>query len=250
MQFRFRRQLHLLRRALASTRDNGWRATWRRVQRRPGASRNPAGTGDIADWGAQLWILVVDGEMPAPERDSGSLRLTNLMRSLHSAGYRVAFVADEGGCMSTDAARLRDCGIHVPALQGTGETVAWVARHAATLAAAILCRHHAAGHWLPLVRRVAPRARVVFDTVDLHFLREARGAELHADQRLARRAAATRRRELGIARRADTTWVVSPVEREILHEALPAADVRVVSNIIEEDTPGLPFAQRHGLLFV
>jgi glycosyltransferase involved in cell wall biosynthesis len=86
--------------------------------------------------------------------------------------------------------------------------------------------------------------------VDLHHVREAREAELRGDRRLGRRAAATRKRELALAALADTTWVVSPVERGLLLPALPGADVRVVSNIIEDDTAGAPFEQRHGLLFV
>jgi hypothetical protein len=33
----------------------------------------------------------------------------------------------------------------------------------------------------PLARRHAPQARIVFDTIDLHYLRERRGAELAGD---------------------------------------------------------------------
>lgn len=90
----------------------------------------------------------------------------------------------------------------------------------------------------------------MFDTVDLHFLREMREAELHDDRRLHRHAESTRQRELGLVDWADTTWVVSPIERDLLLQARPDADVRIVSNIIDEDTPGKPFEQRRDLLFV
>ncbi|GAB2608914.1 hypothetical protein GCM10027191_00990 [Novilysobacter erysipheiresistens] len=192
----------------------------------------------------------MDGTVPAPDRDSGSLRLCNLMQALVSAGYRVAFVPDEGGTTCANATRLRASGIHVPRLHRPGDAPTWLRLHRGSLASAILCRHHAAGHWLPLIRAVAPRASIVFDTVDLHFLREMREAELHDDRRLHRHAESTRQRELGLVDRADTTWVVSPIERDLLLEARPNATVRIVSNIIDEDTPGQPFEQRRDLLFV
>ena len=257
LQFHLRRHLHLLRRAWESLRTKGWRATLQRV--RPTGAREPRQQGPTAqtesvqpasDWGHHPWVLVVDGTVPAPDRDSGSLRLHNLMRALVLAGYRVAFVPDEGGTDSANAHRLRASGVHVPRLRGSRDAANWVRRHRRLLSSAILCRHHAAGHWLPFIRELAPQATVVFDTVDLHFLREGREAELHDDARLRRRAESTRQRELGLLDRADTTWVVSHIERDLLLEIRSGADVRIVSNIIEEDTPGLPFEQRRDLLFV
>jgi glycosyltransferase involved in cell wall biosynthesis len=256
LHFHFRRHLQLLRRALASVQAKGWRATWQRVQS-TAIERVPAGAGphddstaDDSGWGDHPWVLVVDGSVPTPDRDSGSLRLHNLLRVLVAGGYRVAFVADDGGADPAGAARLRAAGIHVPRLRNAREFPAWVQRHCGTLSASILCRHHTAMHWLPLVRALAPQSLIVFDTVDLHFLREQRGAELQGDPRLRRQSEATRRRELELVDRADTTWVVSPIERDLLLEARPEADVRVVSNIIDEDTPGRPFEQRKDLLFV
>ena len=41
-----------------------------------------------------------------------------------------------------------------------------------------LCRVEIANRYLDLVRQLVPRARIVFNTVDLHFLRELREAEL------------------------------------------------------------------------
>ena len=257
LQFHFKRYLHLLRRTLRSLRAKGWRATWQRImltgartpdhRDRAAPREAPPST---ADWGSQPWILVVDVAVPEPDRDSGSLRICNLMQALVSAGYRVAFVPDEGGTASAHAARLRASGIHVPLLHGSNDAPAWLRAHRRSLTSAILCRHHAAGHWLPLIRAVAPRASIVFDTVDLHFLREMREARLHGDRRLRRHAESTRQRELGLVDRANTTWVVSPIERDLLLQARPDADVRIVSNIIDEDTPGQPFEQRRDLLFV
>ena len=114
----------------------------------------------------------------------------------------------------------------------------------------MLCRHYIAVAYIDRVREWAPRARIVFDTVDLHYLREQRLAELEESAQLAAAAAATREQELGIIARADITLVVSPVEQELLAVEAPGADVRVLSNIHEPRPDPRPWAERAGLIFV
>jgi len=114
----------------------------------------------------------------------------------------------------------------------------------------MLCRHYIAVGYIDMVRTWAPRARIVFDTVDLHYLREQRLAELEQSAQLAAAAAATREQELGIIAKADITLVVSPVEQELLAVEAPGADVRVLSNIHEPRPDPQPWAERAGLIFV
>jgi len=188
--------------------------------------------------------------IPTPDRDSGSIRLVNLIRLLIDGGHNVVFIADDNERGGTQADALRAMGVHVPRLQGALSISAWVRRHAGTLQTAILCRHYVAAHWLELVRAAAPHSTVVFDTVDLHFLREQREARLRGSQAMLRLAIETERRELALIARADVVWVVSHVEQALLRELAPDANVQVLSNIIEADEEGAPFEQREGLLFV
>ena len=114
----------------------------------------------------------------------------------------------------------------------------------------LLCRHHVAAQWLPVLRQFAPQARLVFDSIDLHYLRERRGAELANDAAALRAAEATRARELDVVASADVTLVVSAAERELLRADAPAATVELLSNLHRVHGPGLPFEQRRDLLFV
>ena len=115
----------------------------------------------------------------------------------------------------------------------------------------IASRHYVAEAVAPLVRAHAPQARLVFDTVDLHYLRERREAELagHDPARL-RAAERTRAAELALVRGCDATLVVSPVEQALLAGEVPGARVEVVSNVHRVAGPGRPFAERADLLFV
>src|SRR5690606_37391097 len=126
----------------------------------------------------------------------------------------------------------------------------WLREHGRRFDSVLVCRHYVMREMLPLLRKHAPQARVVFDTVDLHFLREQRGAELAGDPARARSAQQTRRRELDIIARSDATFVVSEVERELLAREAPRARVEVLSNLHRMGGEGLPFEQRRDLMFV
>src|SRR5690606_6713528 len=96
----------------------------------------------------------------------------------------------------------------------------------------------------------APQARLVFDSVDLHFLREARTARLAGDAALSRNAALTRQQETDVVSRCDVTVVVSAEEADLLASEVPDARVEVLSNVHQVAGAGLPFGQRRDLVFV
>ena len=195
-------------------------------------------------------VLVIDALTPEPDKDSGSLRMINFLRLLQAEGLHVIFIPanfKHAGSYTTDLQRAGVETWHDPHL---ASLPAWLREHGHRFDVVMLSRHYVAAEFLPLVRRFAPQARVVFDTVDLHFLREMRGAELADDAGLRRAAERTRDRELALMRQVDATLVVSPVERELLSTLLPAGHVDVVPNLHELRHEGLSFEQRKDLVFV
>ena len=198
----------------------------------------------------QRQVLVIDALTPQPDRDSGSLRLVELMRMLVEDGAHVVFVPAIGRADGAYTAALQRLGVecwHAPALGGLP---AWLREHGPRFDVAMVSRHYVARDLFPLLRRHAPRARLLFDTVDLHYLRERRAAELTGDAAGLRAAERTRALELALIGAADATLVVSEAERELLAGDAPGADVRVLSNLHREAPAGPGFAARSGLLFV
>src|SRR5690606_33255516 len=195
-------------------------------------------------------VLVVDALTPQPDRDSGSLRLVNLMRLLREEGAHVVFLPANRRHDGAYTEALRQLGVEAWCAPHAARAPAWLAAHGPRFDVALVCRHYVASEFLPLLRRHAPRAQVVFDSIDLHYLRETRSAGLAGDSALARAAARTRRRELAVVAAADATLVVSPVEREVLAVDAPGATVEVLSNLHEVAGPGLPFEARRDLVFV
>ena len=131
------------------------------------------------------------------------------------------------------------------------------------LTTAILCRPHTSSHWLDTVREFAPQATILYDTVDLHWLREARRFDpAHISGTLVNgngsidsnsippKAKILRDLELALIRNTDATLVVSDDERAQIQHDVPDANVFVVPNIHDIDPAVAPAQNRSGILFV
>jgi glycosyltransferase involved in cell wall biosynthesis len=172
------------------------------------------------------------------------------MRLLVDEGAHVVFVPANRSASPGYTEALQQLGVecwHAPSMPGIP---AWLREHGPRFDVAMVSRHYVASEFLPLLRRHAPQARVLFDTVDLHYLRERRAAELHGDPAALRAAERTRALELRLIADADATLVVSEVERTLLATDAPGADVRVLSNLHEFVASSPPWDPRAGLLFV
>ncbi len=195
-------------------------------------------------------ILIIDAYTPEPDQDSGSVRLVNLMRCLLEMGYGVTFFADNRAWDGNYTRSLQAMGVEACYDPWLGSAEAFIRERGRDFSQVIISRHYIAGQYVSLLRSHAPQAKFIFDTVDLHFLREERLAELENSTALRQVAKQTRRSEMGVIRAADATLVVSQVEQELLADSAPDADVFVLSNIHElgVDPPG--FTQRKDVYFV
>lgn len=212
----------------------------------------PAGTAlpKALQWRLQGRVLVVDSMTPDPARDSGSLRLCGILRLLDEQGWHTSFLPDNGSADPHEVALLGALGTDVLCRPWVANLPQWLREHGPELHAVMLCRHTVAGQYASLVRKYAPQARLLFDTVDLHFLREQRAAELSGSAAMARQAQASRKSELALIGDADVTFVVSSHEQALLARELPAARVELLSNIHEVHGCRQPHADRKDLVFI
>ena len=198
----------------------------------------------------QPQVLVIDEHLPCPDRDSASLRQVRLLQLLRAEGAHVVLLATAAGADPATVGALRAAGVETWPAPDAGHPNRWLARHGSRFDTVILVRHHLAAACLPLVRRHAPAARVVLDTVDLHHLRELRGARLMGDPARIAEAGRTRERELSTMRKVDLTVLVSADEQKQLQASAPDIQTVVVSNLHILPEPITPLAGRHGLVFV
>jgi GT2 family glycosyltransferase/SAM-dependent methyltransferase len=205
-------------------------------------------------------VLVVDSRVPMWDHDSGSLRMLSIIRALIGLGARVTFMPDNLMPTQPYTRILQRMGVEV--LYGALHVNAELATVGPRLSAAILSRPHVASRWLDTVREVAPSATVAYDTVDLHWLREARrstagspfgeasAATNGKPSSIGSKADALRQLELAMIRAADTTLVVSDSEREQVERDVPDANVLVVPNVHDVEPYVPPLEDRSGIIFV
>lgn len=198
----------------------------------------------------QRQVLIIDALTPQPDRDSGSLRLRNIIQVLIEEGAHVLFVPANRSANGDYTRALQAMGVEVWYAPSMPRWPAWLREHGPRLHAVMTCRHYVASELFPLLRKFAPQARLIFDTVDLHYLREQRAAQLRGDAAGLRAAELTRKAELGLIARADVSVVVSHIERALLVQELPNAQVQVLSNVHAPAPAGPGRAERADLLFV
>ena len=194
--------------------------------------------------------LIVDARVLMPDNDSGSLRMFNLIKILQSLQYKVTFIPDNMEYHERYTPMLQSLGIECwfnPYQESVPEHLQ---QHGGLYNLIILSRADVAENNIDAARKYAPQAQILFDTVDLHFVRERRQAEL-SGSKMEKEAAELRRvQELGIARRSHQTIVVSPVEVEIFRQEAPEVRVALVSNIHATHGRSKGWKEREHILFI
>lgn len=206
-------------------------------------------------------VLVVDPFLPVYDRASGSKRLFEMLKLLVAGGHAVTFIARNGQGGERYAAELQQLGIEVYAgdaerMKECGFAVkCWPLDLKQLLDDThydliILSFWYLAEQYLPRIRAWSPSSQLVIDTVDVHYVRERRQAELYHDAGLLQQAAETYQKELSIYRQADALITVTEDDRQTLLREMPASRIFVVPNIhdVVSDIP--PLAGRTGCLFV
>jgi GT2 family glycosyltransferase/glycosyltransferase involved in cell wall biosynthesis len=195
-------------------------------------------------------ILVIDHHVPMPDRDSGSLRMFQILQLLHALGHQVTFIPDNLAKSEPYTSQLQKRGIEVVYHPYVKRVRDFLISRGGELDVVVLSRCQFARKHIANVRRYAPRSRVIFDTVDLHFVREAGEARITGDPQIERKAQETERLEYELIDQSDETWVVSSSEQRLLAKKCPEKSIQVVSNIVDVPGSKTPFTLRRDWLFI
>ena len=191
--------------------------------------------------------LVVHTRMPAFDRDAGSQIVDHSIRFLLRAGWRVTFLAreEQGVAEERHARRLRQMGVATHTGFGAAEGLL----RSNSFDLALIAFFEPAAQLLPLLREHSPNTRVVINSIDIHFLRNARlSFGQGGDLGNAFGPGATR--ELNTYNAADAVIAVSDKERELLGDFLGDDRVFALPLAEEIDRSPYPLAERRGMYFV
>ena len=193
-------------------------------------------------------ILFVDHNYLTPEHDAGSLRSLEIIKICQDLGYEAVFSSSNRDEYCDEAVALRNQGIHIVA--GADKARQFLAEEYAFIAAIFISRVNIYADW---INALVPQFReipFVFDTVDLHHVRE-NIAALNSESGTALISAnGTKRREIHLAQLSAVTIVVSEMEKEYFEKLTPGSSISVVPTIhhVADFVP--EWKTRKGLFFV
>lgn len=218
---------------------------------------------------ASFRLLFMDWIVPEPDRDSGSIRTINMLQTLLALRVHVTFAVKDTNREPSYTVALRYLGVEVVSLKelefqrsrGAGCRYDLI----------IVARREVYDDVFDRLQSSCLAAPKVFDTVDLHFMRENKEAEFKRDHDPALLKAvfgaknwnkldgqdqggvSSQTRELKYIEHSKVTVVVSEVETKEIRKFLPAATIVRISNIhadLDQEVTPNGFSQRSGAVFV
>ena len=198
-------------------------------------------------------ILVIDSYVPLYDRESGCVRLLNILKLLLNLGYSVIFFPDNGYPEQPYTSVLQQLGIEV--IYGTPQRYNLeekLIKYLPLIDGVWLCRPELCDKYMDLIR-LKTKVPIIYDTIDLHFLRLKRQKDYldPSYQNTSWSWETYQKLELNYANQAEATVVVTEDEKQVL-SSLGVKNVWVIPNIHEEIylSEKVAFDQRAGLVFI
>ncbi len=195
-------------------------------------------------------VLFIDGRTPTPDKDSGSIDAIRYMQILRALGFSVTFIPDNLAYCDSYTKMLQASGIEALYSPYITSIPQFLTERVDSYELVILSRFPVAQKYIDIVRQHNSNARIIFNTVDLHFLRKEREAALKGDEELLLEAKEDMDQEIQVMEKSHQTIMVSRHEIELLSTIAPAVNVSLISP--PRDIPGrnAPFDERKDILFI
>lgn len=193
--------------------------------------------------------LVCAPAVADPDRQSGSRRTTDLIEFLLEDGWLVTFAGSDAG-RERYARALRQKGVRTVS-RAEEQLEELLDAHQFDLA--LIAFWHIAERYIPVIRRASPATRIAVDSIDLHFLRAARGAFLDGGgaTALGQEEGEMFVRELNAYSAADAVLTVSRKEAASIDDLLARPGHAItVPDCEEGERSPMKFTERSGILFV
>ena len=206
---------------------------------------------DAKDRRATKRVLVLDHCTPTPNQDAGSVTAFNLMLLLREMDFQVTFIAESNLLFMPEyTTALQRNGIEVLYQPFCSSVEQHLQENGERYDLTMLFRPTVMEQQVRNIRKYCPNAKVLFNTVDLHYLRMSREAQLLNDKKKQKAADEMKQIELTAIHAADASIVLSTAELEILQPQLPEAKLHVFPLIMNIKGTTKGFDERRDIVFV
>ena len=200
---------------------------------------------------AKRRVLVLEHCTLTPNEDAGSVTVFNLIFLLREMDFQVTFIPEDNFLyMPEHTTALQRIGVEVLYAPYVTSVEQHVQEFGGRYDLVFLFRPIVAERHLSCIRKYCQKAKVLYHTVDLHFLRMSREAELQADIEKQNEADEMKVRELAIIQASDASIVHSVAELELLHPELPDVKLHVFPLILDIQGTNKIFTERQDIVFV
>jgi glycosyltransferase involved in cell wall biosynthesis len=194
-------------------------------------------------------VLVVDRFIPAYDRNSGALRMYSILKVLKNLGYRTTFIPEDLRHREPYESELRSLGIET--VCGNINMEDYFRKNGPRFDIVILSEALAAFRFISLVRAYSVNTTLIFDTVDLHWVRLERAAAVTGDPQMLADAEYFKKMEHSLISCSDVIFTVTQAEKDFLLQLNKELDVHVVPNVHDAvEGASVPFNQRKDLMFI
>ncbi|HRR42142.1 MAG TPA: glycosyltransferase, partial [Syntrophales bacterium] len=195
--------------------------------------------------------LLLDHCTPTPDQDSGSIDIFNIMLLLREMDFQVTFIPEDNlSYMPKYTEALQRIGVETLFAPHVISVEQHLKKYGSRYDLVFLFRVGVVERNIRAVRKYCKKAKVLFNTVDLHFLRMAREAKLLNDPKKKKVADAMKNTEYTAIRAVDAATVISAEELKRLQTELPEAKVYLMPFF--RDIPGTQkgFFDRRDIIFI
>ena len=196
-------------------------------------------------------ILFIDFRLPMPDKDAGSLTAVLLIDILQSLGFEILFFPTNKSYMPVYYEELLCKGVTVLTFPRTISLAYWLKENGSTIDYVWASRGPELNAYYEVIRRCAKKAKIIFYTVDIHYIRMAREARLKKSKQLLNESRQLKKMEVSLAMLSEATIVLSDYEHQVLQRNGVSSPI-IVLPLIYRDMPGpnKSYSSRRDILFI
>ena len=207
-------------------------------------------------------ILIIEQRIPTPDRTSSSVRLQAMLDLIIDEGWNITFISNATPDhyhwifvdVKSDIIKYEESlkSKNIEFFYGKESAINLLKDRGHEFQKVILIYPEIMSEYAPLVRFYMPGAELIYDTVDIHFLRFEREYKLNKTNQLKKRVEEYKKMELSNFQIADQIIAITKKEYDDIKKLAGAKSILIIPNIheihSEIDIPD--FSLRKNLLFI
>ena len=171
-------------------------------------------------------ILIIDEETPQKNRDAGSVTAFYFMKIMVEMGFYVTFLPRNLHYTNEHTELLQDIGVNCVYGAEHENIIQYLEKVSFQYDYVMLNRCEIANDYIDIIKKKLKNTKIIFNTVDLHFLREERerGNELNSH---------TKNKELSVMKKSNKVIVLSEYENQLLTQKFNIQNIQTIPLVFE-----------------